>query len=457
MSISMFLAKRNVNRKIAVACNGSMSLREYRNMEGLIVEPSRTYQKLLSTAIESGGLGTRQVSTGGEALTLLRKQPFDLVFIATHLQDMDGPMFSSQLRADSRTRQIPLVMITANDNKEFQDEAFSAGVTEIFSKHELDKITSYTVQFSRKRCNKSMSGHILYLEDSTSMASAVTALLTGCGYTVDHFSNGEQGLLALQNNDYDLVLADTLLKGRLNGHAIVKAIRSLEDDKKDVPLLVFSVLGDATRKVELLRSGVNDYVSKPLIQEELLARINTLISNKKLLSKAIMQQGQMHELAMKDPLTGLYNRYFLLETAPSKLSEAARHSIACSLIMVDIDRFKSINDNFGLASGDKVLKEVAATLTGSIRREDIVARYGEEEFALLLPHCDLAGAAMIAEKIRHSIEHLHPSGIHVTASLGVAELQSNSSDGFSDLLKAATEAADHAKSNGCNQVFVHRP
>ena len=185
-------------------------------MEGLIVEPSRTYQKLLSTAIESGGLSTRQVSTGGEALTLLKKHPFDLVFIATHLQDMDGPMFSSQLRADSRTRQIPLVMITANDDKEFQDEAFSAGVTEIFSKHELDKITSYTVQFSRKRCNKAMSGHILYLEDSTSTASAVTALLTDCGYTVDHFSNGEEGLLALQNNEYDLVLADTLLKGRLN-------------------------------------------------------------------------------------------------------------------------------------------------------------------------------------------------------------------------------------------------
>jgi len=426
-------------------------------MEGLIVEPSRTYQKLLSTAIESGGLGTRQVSTGNEALILLKQQSFDLVFIATHLQDMDGPMFSSQLRADSRTRQIPLVMITANDNKEFQDEAFSAGVTEIFSKHELDKITSYTVQFSRKRCNKAMSGRILYLEDSTSMASSVTALLTECGYTVDHFSSGEKGLLALQDNDYDLVLADTLLKGKLNGHGIVKAIRNLENDKKDVPLLVFSVLDDVTRKVELLRSGVNDYVSKPFIQEELLARINTLISHKKLLNKAITQQNRMHELAMKDPLTGLYNRHFLLETAPSKLREAARHSIPCSLIVADIDRFKTINDNYGLASGDKVLKEVAATLTGSIRREDIAARYGEEEFALLLPHCDLAGATMIAEKIRQSIEHLQPSGIHVTASLGVAELQFKTSDGFSDLLKAATEAVDRAKSNGCNQVSVHRP
>ncbi len=428
-------------------------------MEGLIVEPSRTYQKLLSTAIESGGLETKQVSTGSEALSLLKKQPFDLVFIATHLQDMDGPMFSSQLRADSRTRQIPLVMITTNDDKQFQDEAFSAGVTEIFSKHELDKITRYTVQFSRKRCGKAMSGRILYLEDSSPTTGTVISLLTDCGYTVDHFSSGEEGLQAFQGNDYDLVLADTLLKGRLNGQAIIKAIRSLESEQKDVPLLVFSVSDDTTRKVELLRSGVNDYVSKPLIQEELLTRINTLISNRKLSSKAVSQLAQMHELAMKDPLTGLYNRHFLLETAPSKLSEAARHSIPCSLIMIDIDRFKSINEKFGLVGGDKVLKEIAAILTGSVRREDVAARYGEEEFALLLTYCDISGAAMIAEKIRQSIENLQPSDINVTATLGVAGLQSNSNSlsGFADLLRAAAEAVYRAKSEGCNQVSVYHP
>jgi len=248
-----------------------------------------------------------------------------------------------------------------------------------------------------------------------------------------------------------------LLKGRFNGQAIVKAIRSLESEQKDVPLLVFSVLDDTTRKVELLRSGVNDYVSKPLIQEELLVRINTLISNKKLSSKAVSQLAQMHELAMKDPLTGLYNRHFLLETAPSKLSEAARHSIPCSLIMIDIDQFKSINDKFGLASGDRVLKEVAEILTDSIRREDIAARYGEEEFALLLLHCDISGAVMIAGKIRQSIENLQPSGIDVTASLGVAELQSTSYNDFTDLLRTATEAVHRAKSAGCNQVSVHHP
>lgn len=424
-------------------------------MEGLIVEPSRTYQKLLSSAVESGGLETKQVSTGNEALILLKKQSFDLVFIATHLQDMDGAMFSSQMRADSRTRQIPLVMITANEDKKLQDEAYSAGVTEIFAKHELDKITSYAAQFSRKKYNKTMSGRILYLEDNLSSANSTSKFLVDCGYIVDHFSSGEEGLQAFQNNSYDLVLTDILLKGRLNGHSIVKTIRNLDNDKKFVPMLVFSVLNDVTSKVELLRSGVNDYVSKPVIHEELLTRANNLITSKKLLDKTTSQQLRMQELALKDQLTGLYNRTYLLETAPSRLREAMRHSIAFSLIVIDIDKFRSINEFHGYAHGDTVLKTVATTITQSIRKEDIATRYGEDEFVLITPHCDISNALTIAEKIRCVIEKQQPAGLNFSASFGVAELRQNLQVGFPELLNAASEAAHQAKLRGGNLVVSH--
>lgn len=424
-------------------------------MEGLIVEPSRTYQKLLSSAIESGGLGTKQVSTGNEALTLLKQQPFDLVFIATHLQDMDGAMFSSQMRADSRTRQIPLVMITANEDKKLLDEAYSAGVTEIFAKHELDKITSYTAQFSRKKYKKTISGRILYLEDNFSSANSTTQFLTDCGYAVDHFTSGEEGLQAFQDNAYDLVLTDILLKGKLNGHSIIKTIRNLDNDKKYVPLLVFSVLNDAASKVELLRCGVNDYVSKPVIHEELLTRANNLITSKKLVDKTTAQQQQMQELALKDQLTGLYNRTYLLETAPSRLSEATRHGIAFSLIVVDIDKFGSINEFHGHAHGDSVLKAMATTILQSIRKEDIAARYGEDEFVLILSHCDIANAMIIAEKIRSFFEKQQLAGLNVSASFGVAELRQNLKAGFSELLNAAAEAARQAKLRGGNLVITH--
>ncbi|PXW87268.1 two-component system cell cycle response regulator [Nitrosomonas sp. Nm84] len=424
-------------------------------MEGLVVEPSRTYQKLLSSAIESGGLETQQVSSGSEALMLLRKQSFDLVFVAMHLQDMDASMFSSHLRADLRTRQIPVVMVTSNEDKKLLDEAFSAGVTEVFAKHELDKITSYAAQFSRKNGSKTMSGRILYIEDSPSAASMTSTILRDSGYTVDHFATGEEGIAAFQEYAYDLVLTDILLKGKLNGYGTVKALRHIEDEsKKYVPLLVFSVLNEVAHKVELLRLGANDYVTKPLIQEELLARVGNLITSKKLLDKAITQQNLLQELATKDPLTGLYNRYFLMEAAPSKMREATRYNIPCSLIIVNVDQFKSINENYGHPKGDTLLREVASLLIKSIRQEDIAARFDGEEFALLLSHCTIPNAAIVAEKIRKSIENLHSSDLNVTASLGIAEICQDSTENFSEIFKAAREAIHQAQSNGGNQVIT---
>ena len=114
-------------------------------MKALVVDPSRTFQRILASAIESGGIDAVPVSTGGEALTLLKQQSFDLVFIAMHLQDMDGPTFSSHLRANADTRQTPLIMITSNEDKRALNDAFLKGVTEVFPKHELQKITDFIV------------------------------------------------------------------------------------------------------------------------------------------------------------------------------------------------------------------------------------------------------------------------------------------------------------------------
>lgn len=426
-------------------------------MEGLIVEPSRTYQKLLSSAIESGGLRTKQVSSGGEALALLRTNSFDLVFVAMHLQDMDAPKFSSQIRADSQTQQVPIIMVTSNDDKKLLDEAFSAGISEIFAKHELDKITNFAAQFSRKKFNTAIAGHILYIEDSQPTTNLTLSLLKENGYTVDHCTTGEQGVEAFQKNDYDLVLTDVLLKGKLNGHATVKAIRQLDEiHQKSVPLLVFSVLDDVAHKIELLRLGAADYVSKPLIEEELLARTHTLILNKHLREKSVTQQNLLQELALKDPLTGLYNRYFLLEAAASKMREATRHNIPCSLILINPDKFQILNKNHGHAKGDAILKKIASLLTQSIRREDIIARYDGEEFALLLSHCNVYNAAIIAEKIRKSIENLLPADVELTASFGIAEIMPDSSGNFSELLDAARNAVTQAQANGGNQIIVQQ-
>ena len=421
-------------------------------MKGLVVDPSRTYQKLLVAAIESGGIEATSVSTGSEALNLLRQQRFDIVCVAMHLPDMDGPMFSSHLRANTSTRQLPLIMITSNEDKETLDNAIALGVTEVFAKDELNKITSYAAQFSMSRGNNAISGRILYIEDSPSIASVTSNLLEKNGFTVDHFVTGEKGMDAFQQNTYDLVLTDIVLEGRMSGYGIVRAVRNFEDERARTPILALSGFDDVARKVELLRSGANDYVAKPMLNEELIARVNNLVTNKKLMDKTIDQQHRMQELAMKDQLTGLYNRHFLMEAAPSKLSESLRHNVPCSLLVVDADKFKLINDNHGHAVGDVVLKEIASVLFDCTRTEDIAARFGGEEFVLLFSHCDISNALARAENIRKAIEDMRPAGLNVTTSFGVAEMQRNSAKNFSELFQAADAAVYQAKSTGRNKV-----
>ena len=137
------------------------------------------------------------------------------------------------------------------------------------------------------------------------------------------------------------------------------------------------------------------------------------------------------------------------------MREASRHNITCSLIIVNVDKFKSVNEHYGYSStSDAVLKEIASVLVKSTRSEDISARFDGEEFALLLSHCNIPNAVVTAEKIRKSIENLRPSDLNVTASFGVAEIQQNSTESLSELFKAAKESVRQAKSNGGNQVVA---
>ena len=425
-------------------------------MKALVVDPSRTFQRILASAIESGGIDTVQVSTGGEALQLLKQQSFDLIFVAMHLLDMDGPMFSSHLRANARTRQTPLIMITSNKDKRTFNHAFLKGVTEVFPKHELQKITDFIVQFYMSGNGNKMSGDILYIEDNPSTSAITTTALKDSGFMVDHFTTGELGMEAFKKNTYDLVLIDILLEGKMSGYRIIRTIRGFKDERNKIPILALSSFDDDAKKVKLLRSGASDYVAKPMLHEELISRVNNLITNKKLTDKTVALQRRMHELAMKDQLTGLYNRHFLMETAPSKLSEAMRHKIPCCLVMVDADNFKLINDNYGHATGDIVLKEIATVLLKSSRTEDLVARFDGEEFVLLLSHCNMSDALAKAEDIRRTLEELCPAGLKITASFGVAEMQQNSDVDFTALFRAADEAVYKAKMTGQNKIIAHQ-
>lgn len=172
--------------------------------------------------------------------------------------------------------------------------------------------------------------------------------------------------------------------------------------------------------------------------------------------KVLEKQGQkMYELAMKDQLTKLYNRHYLFEIAAKNIKEAERFSEPMSMVVVDIDFFKKLNDTQGHQVGDQILESVAELLMSAMRSSDVAARFGGEEFVLLLSRCSLAEAKTKAEDLREQIEQLLPNGLLITASFGVSSLELISGEAnFDALFKLADQALYQAKDEGRNRVVI---
>ena len=242
----------------------------------------------------------------------------------------------------------------------------------------------------------------------------------------------------------------------MSGVGLVRNIRSLEADKREVPILAVSSLEDLAQRIEILALGANDYVAKPIVEQEFSARVGNLIQTKQLFDQVKEQQVELRTLAVTDQLTNLYNRHYLFETAHKFVSNAERHNETLSLLIVDLDHFKAINDGYGHDVGDHVLKSVGELLKSMSRDGDVAARFGGEEFVILLVQCDSQNAERKAEDIRARIEELNPQGIRVTASIGVTTLVPSAGWRFDDLFKQADKAVYRAKAAGRNRIETHK-
>ena len=422
-------------------------------MKCIIIDSSKAFRNLFGHVASKRGFECLQASSGREGLKIIEEDSVDVIFVSMVLSDMDGGEFTGYVRGAANVDNIPIIMITSTEEKDQLDRAILLGVTDVFSKKEMDKLDDFLFQFLMKHnASDTVSGRVLYVElyveDSRAIAAKTKTLLEMQGLSVDQFYTAEEALEAYKTKDYDLVLTDVVLEGRMSGYALLRSIRGLGDDKARVPILVMSGFNDNARKIELLTSGANDYVSKPALDEELVARVKNYIHSKKRLDLVEAQAARLQSLAMKDQLTGLYNRHYLMEVMPGKLSESRRHDFPCSLIVIDADKFKHVNDTYGHATGDIVLKELGKVVQDAIRCEDFAARIGGEEFVIFMANCDGNNAALKAEKIRQQIEMLCPANLDITASFGVAEYDCAAEHEFNDLFQIADKVVYVAKTLG---------
>lgn len=217
--------------------------------------------------------------TGKEALDTLKAEKFDCICVALYLDDMDGFEFTQQVRKMSSYRHTPIVLLTSKNDEEIINKAIGAGITDVFQKENIHELVNFIERFTQ--VEKPILGKVLYIEDQQSQREYITAMFKERQLEVDAFENAEDALQAFLKNKYHLVVTDIVLAGKVSGVLLINKIRRLDGAKGDIPILAITAFDDNSRRISLYHMGITDYVTKPIIKEELLARVSNLIKNQK--------------------------------------------------------------------------------------------------------------------------------------------------------------------------------
>jgi diguanylate cyclase (GGDEF)-like protein len=300
---------------------------------------------------------------------------------------------------------------------------------------------------------------ILIVEDEPINRRLVKHSLLTAGYEVVEAEDGQSAWELFQQEPFQFIITDWMMP-KLSGPELVQRIR--ESGKKSYTyIIMLTAMNNEDNVVLGLESGADEYLTKPINSRELVARVASGVRILKLEEQLLQAHQKMETLAMYDGLTNLLNRRAIEEFGEGELNKAIRKDLPFCIILLDIDYFKSVNDQHGHKAGDVVLKQVAKILSEEIRDYDRVGRWGGEEFILILPETHIQEALIVAERMRSRIADTQISleneaSISVHISLGVA-CTNKQKISLSTLIDRADQALYQAKQNGRNQVCVFKP
>lgn len=295
---------------------------------------------------------------------------------------------------------------------------------------------------------------ILIADDNRDSVETLSLLCQTWGFEPIHAYDGHQALALLHEPDSPMLcLLDWEMPG-LTGIEICEIIRS-EKDRPYLYMILITGRADRPQMVKGLDAGADDFLFKPVEVNELRARVSTGRRVLNLQEQLLSVLAQLKDQAARDGLTQLWNRSAIFEILEREISRGDRQASPLTVVLLDIDHFKSINDLHGHLAGDQVLLQFAQRLTHSLRPYDSVGRYGGEEFLIVLPGCPVYEAMKLVQRLRATIEKegiLLPSGrIDITASFGVACWEPKST--VADLVQCADNCLYVAKRNGRNRVI----
>ncbi len=451
----------------------------------LVVDDVAANVKILEAKLTAEYFEVLTASNGRAALDLADAEQPDIILLDVMMPEMDGFEVCRRLKANTRTAHIPVVMVTALSDMGDRVTGLDAGADDFLTKPVNDLILLSRVK-SLVRLKTSMDewrlreatsgqlggdlsagapvaddqlrGRVLVIESDPFGGEKICHLLEQKGCEAVLTATGKEGSQKCAAEDFDLVIVSLYLEDG-DGLRLCSHLRSVEKTRR-LPILLVIEPEEMGGLVKGFEIGVNDYLFRPIEGNELWARVRTQMRRKRYQDLMRENYTRSLSLALTDSLTGLYNRRYLEAHLQSMIERAQTSGKPLSLFMLDIDHFKKVNDTFGHAGGDEVLRRVGGLISHNLREFDLTARTGGEEFVVVMPDTPVAAAQMVADRMRVTIAEtdmplrgaatVEPQ--HVTISIGVAALRAG--EGGEELLRRADEALYAAKNGGRNRVSV---
>lgn len=463
----------------------------------LIIEDNLTNKAMLMDILAANGYEARAVSDGREGMESIREWAPSVVLLDIVMPGMSGISVCREIRQMELEKRPSVIIVSVKDDKGTIVEALTNGADDFISKpvNEAELIARVRAQLRISGFYREIEEDKRRLETILAISSAITATLdssevlriivtrvaeatSALRCSIVLIAHGDEGYVIATNDDpsVDALKIDLakypeikevintkspLVVDDIFTHPLMSGVQDKIKDLKDMSVLIVPiVVNDEVLGTLLLRARRKEkgFAKKEVDLCKIVANSSFhAVKNARLYERLMTEKEHLKEIAVKDQLTSLYNHNHFYSRLDEEFDRAVRYETPLSLVMMDIDDFKLINDTYGHRTGDKVLKEVASLVRKGVRKADIVARYGGEEFGLVLPHTSLEGATIEAERLREIIETHCYGGIindKITMSFGVASYPYNGVTNSGDLVTKADDALYTAKRSGKNCIKI---